>query len=67
MRFCEQLDALMDEKCETNYALAKAIGASQSTVANWRNGKTIPAIRYVGKLAEHFGVPVSQMRKMRSS
>lgn len=61
VEFSKQLESLMREKCETKYALAKAIGASQSTVANWLNGKNFPAFRYIGKISEHYDIPISQI------
>lgn len=56
MKFCETLAALMKEKGETNYRLAKEIGVSQTTVANWLSGKNepIPSIRRL--LDKHFGL-----------
>ena len=56
MKFCETLAALMKEKGETNYRLAKEIGVSQTTVANWLSGKNepIPSIRKLLDL--HFGL-----------
>ena len=54
MRFSETLAALMKEKGESNYRLAKEIGVSQTTVANWLSGKNepIPSIRKL--LDNHF-------------
>ena len=56
MRFSETLAALMKEKGESNYRLAKEIGVSQTTVANWQSGKNepIPSIRKL--LDNHFGI-----------
>lgn len=56
MRFSETLAALMKEKGESNYRLAKEIGVSQTTVANWLSGKNepIPSIRKL--LDNHFGI-----------
>lgn len=44
----------MKERGETNYALAKAIGVSQSTVANWVSGATEPMRVYVEVLNRHY-------------
>lgn len=56
LRFSETLAALMKEKGETNYRLAKEIGVSQTTVKNWLDGKNepIPSIRKL--LDQHFGL-----------
>lgn len=45
----------MTRNYETNYRLAKDIGVSQTTVANWLAGKTTPSIHYFGKLVSHYG------------
>ena len=56
MRFSETLATLMKERGESNYRLAKEIGVSQTTVANWLSGKNepIPSIRKL--LDKHFGL-----------
>ena len=62
MKFSENLAELMAANCETKYALAKAIKVEQSTVANWLNGKSVPQLRHMGRLAEHYGCSVSKMK-----
>ena len=56
MKFSETLATLMKDKGESNYRLAKEIGVSQTTVANWLSGKNepIPSIRKL--LDHHFGI-----------
>lgn len=63
MKFSENLAELMAANCETKYALAKAIKVEQSTVANWLNGKSVPQLRHMGRLAEHYGCSVSKLRE----
>ena len=63
MTFSCSLANRMKVRCETNYFLAKKLGVSQSTVANWLNGQTKPRLRYVGLIAEHYGVPVDEIQK----
>lgn len=53
--FSEVLRSYMTRNYETNYRLAKDIGVSQTTVANWLAGKTTPSIHYFGKLVSHYG------------
>lgn len=56
MRFSETLAALMKEKGESNYRLAKEIGVSQTAVANWLSGKNepLPTIRKL--IDQHYGL-----------
>ena len=61
-KFNEWLTAKMKERGETNYAVAKAIGVSPSTVANWRSGIS-PIRSHLGLLAEHYGVALSELLK----
>lgn len=53
----------MKDRCETKYALAKAIGVEQSTVANWLNGVSTPRLVNIGKLAGHYGCQAEEIQK----
>ena len=61
MEFRESLAKRMKERYETKYALAKSLGVQQSTVANWLNGESIPQLRYVGRIAEHYGCSADEI------
>lgn len=61
MSFSENLCKLQSGRGESNYKLAKAIGASQSSIQNWKDGKTVPHRLYVKSLAEHYGVTVDEL------
>ena len=50
------LTNLMDERGETAYRLAKELQVSQSTVASWTKGNTLPGKLYVKEIAEHYGI-----------
>lgn len=56
MTFPEWLHKNMDENCVTNYKLARAIGVSVSTVANWKSGKFFPVSSQIMSLAKAFRV-----------
>lgn len=60
-KFNERLAALMKEKGETNYALAKALEISNSTVANWLSGETAPIRSHLKQLADHYGATVDEL------
>ncbi len=54
--FSKKLQELMDANQVSNYALAKVLGCSQSSIANWLEGKTKPGAGYVNLLVDFFGV-----------
>lgn len=56
MKFAEILQKLMREHDMSNYKLAKEIGCSQSTVANWLSETVFPQKRAQKQLCEVFGV-----------
>ena len=61
--FKDNLSAMMKAKGESNYALAKALDISNSTVANWLGGENKPIRVYQKKLAEHYGITVDELLK----
>lgn len=63
MAIAEKICELQDQRGESNYRLAKILGVSQSSVANWREGKSKPMKIYIEKLAEHFGCTVDDLLK----
>lgn len=50
-------DLMMTERL-SQYALAKSINVSQSTICNWLNGKKEPRVESLWKLADFFDVSV---------
>ena len=66
MDIAEKLSLLMKEKGETNYRLAKELGVSQSTIANWLSG-TKPSRLAEKAIAEHFGCTVEDLQKVESA
>ena len=63
MAFGEKLAMLQEKNFETNYRLAKSIGVHQTTVAKWREGKTLPRLAHLHKLAEHYNCAVGDLLK----
>ncbi len=59
----DKLRQMQDARYETNYALAKSIGVHQTTIKNWKDGKTIPQLEHLGLLAAHFGCTVDELLK----
>ena len=60
MAFSEKLSQLMAEKGVSNYQLAKALGVSQSSIANWKRGVK-PLLIYQSALADYFDVSVDEL------
>ena len=56
---CAYLEYLMEKQNWSGIALAEAVGVSEITIMNWKNGKTQPTSDNLNKLAEHFGVDKS--------
>lgn len=63
MTLSEKISSLQDQRNESNYRLAKTLGVSQTTVANWRSGKTKPLHVYIAMLADHFGISVEDLKE----
>lgn len=61
MGFAENLARLQEERGETNYKIAKALGISQTTIANWKDGTSEPRTLYLNALADHFGCTVDEL------
>lgn len=47
---------LRDEKGVSDYKVAKETGLSQSTLSEWKSGRSKPKIDKLAKLARYFGV-----------
>ncbi len=45
----------------SQYALAKKINVSQSTICNWLKGKKEPSIESLWKIADYFDVTVDYL------
>lgn len=54
--FAVRLRELLEEKEITQSILATAIGVSRQSVGQWKNGKTVPDILDLQKLAKFFNV-----------
>lgn len=52
---------LMEAHGLTQYALAKRLGISQSTICNWLNGKKEPSIESLWKVADFFDLTVDYL------
>lgn len=55
----EKFAHLLQEKGVTPYRVHKETGVSQSTLSDWKNGKSVPKVDKLQLIADYFGVPVS--------
>lgn len=56
MGIAQALNTLMNSRGISNYALAKYLGCSQSTIKNWLTGLTSPSNEKLKMISEYFGV-----------
>lgn len=61
MSLAKNLIRLQEDCGETNYRLAKAIGVSQTSIKNWRDGVRIPHPKHRRLIADHYGVSVDEL------
>ena len=50
--------ALLEKAGETTYQVSKATGIAQSSLSDYKSGRSEPKTRNLKKLAEHFGVTI---------
>ena len=63
MSFAENINRIQAERGDSNYRLAKEIGVSQTTIANWKAGRVKPLPVYIEKAAQYFGVSTDELTK----
>lgn len=51
----------LKEKKTTTYRVSKETGLPNSTLNEWKNGKYIPNVKTVKKVAEHLGVTMESL------
>lgn len=61
MEFHQTLASMMDARGMTNYRLAQILDVSQSTIANWLNGTSMPRRSTMKSIAETFGVSIDEL------
>lgn len=61
MAFAENLNHLMELNNITNYFIAKELGVSQTSVANWRAGSNSPHKKTRIAIASFFGISLEEI------
>lgn len=49
---------LLQRKDVTPYKVSKETGVSQQTLSDWKNGKSVPKVDKLQKIADYFNVPI---------
>lgn len=57
----EIFERLMKEKGVTPYRVFKETGVSQSSLSDWKRGRSVPKIDKLKKIAAYFGVSVNYL------
>ncbi len=61
IKIVTRIKYLMEAEKISQYALAKKLGISQSTICNWLNGKKEPSIESLWKLSDFFDVSIDYL------
>lgn len=54
---------LIKQRKITAYRVAKETGISQSTLSDWKNGKSTPKVDKLMKIADYLNVPLEELLK----
>ena len=55
----EKLEALLKERNMTPYQLSKEVDIAQSSLSDWKTGRSHPKVEKLKILAEYFDVPIT--------
>lgn len=53
--------ALLQRTGKTAYQVSKDTGIPQSTLSDWKNGRSTPKVDKLKKIADYFGVPLETL------
>lgn len=51
--------SLLEGRGITSYKVAKETGISQVTLSDWKNGRSVPKVDKLQKIANYFEVPIT--------
>lgn len=63
----EVFEKLMRLKGVTAYRVSKDTGVTQTSLSNWKNGKSEPSNENIKKLADYFGVSIDYLMTGREA
>lgn len=59
----ERFQSLLEKNNVTAYQVSKATRIAQSTLSDWKTGRSIPKADKLKTIAEHFGVTIDYFLK----
>lgn len=59
----KKFEDLLVKTNKTIYRVSKDTGIAQSSLSDWKNGKTTPKLEKIIKLAKYFDVPIEYFIK----
>lgn len=63
MSFVSNFSRLQMKAQISNYKIAHDLGISQTTIQNWKTGKSKPLPAYIDMIARYFDVPTEELMK----
>ena len=57
----EIFEQLLQKYGVTAYKVSKETGVTQSTLSDWKKGRSTPKVSNLQKIADYFGVPLSYL------
>lgn len=57
----DNLEQLLQKYGLTPYKLSKETGVTQTSLSNWKSGRSTPSSKTLQKIADYFGVPVDYL------
>ncbi|AZK44803.1 helix-turn-helix domain-containing protein [Paenibacillus lentus] len=63
----ETFAKLLKERNVTAYKVAKETGIAQSTLSDWKNGRSTPKLDKLQKIADYFSVSLEFLLKEQSN
>lgn len=57
----EVFEQLLQKNGVTSYKVAKEAGVTQTTLSNWKSGRSTPTTKTLQKIADYFGVTIDYL------
>ena len=57
----EIFEQLLQKNGVTPYKVAKATGVTQTSLSNWKSGRSTPSVKTLQKIADYFGVSLGYL------
>lgn len=57
----ERFEQLLQKHGITSYKVSKDTGVTQTSLSNWKSGRSTPSIKTLQKIADYFGVSIGYL------